>query len=89
MEAKKVVLYLLVLAVIFAVIFLPGYSALQKLRQENEQYTQRIKLLEEYNDQLKSELYRMREDPDYIEKKAREKLGIIRKGEVIYRRTED
>jgi len=27
----------------------------------------------------------MREDPEYVEKRAREKLGISKKGEMIYR----
>ncbi len=67
------------------VVFLPGFSRLQKLREKNDQLQKRIKLLEKHNDKLKGELLKMREDPEYVEKRAREKLGIIKKGEIIYR----
>ncbi|RKY41223.1 MAG: hypothetical protein DRP85_06930 [Candidatus Makaraimicrobium thalassicum] len=86
MEAKKIAFYLLVLLTLFCVIFLPGYSQLQKLREKNREYQKRIRLLEEHNDELKEEIVKMREDPGSVEKKAREKLGILKKGEWIYRK---
>ncbi len=85
MEKKKVILYLALLIAVFCIVFLPGYSELQRLREENEQHQRRIRLLEEHNDKLKEELAKLKEDPDYLEKKAREKLGIVKKGEVIYK----
>jgi len=85
MERKKIIFYLLGFLAVFYMIFLPGFSDLQKLKEENEQHRKRIELLEEQNEELKEELKLMREDPDYIEKKAREKLGIVRKGEIIYK----
>ena len=88
MERKKIALYVLVLAAALCVVFLPGYSKLQKLREENEQHKKRIQLLEEHNEKLKGELAKMREDPDYVEKKARDKLGIVKKGEIIYKKRE-
>ena len=86
MERKKVILSILGITGILCVVFLPGYSELQKLREKSEQYQKRIKLLEEHNDDLKDELTRMKEDPEQIEKKARNKLGIVKKGEIIYRK---
>ena len=85
MERKKVAIQAAVIAVIIAVLFLPGVSKLQRLQEENDQLKQRIKLLGEYNDVLREEITKMQEDPDYLEKKAREKLGIVKKGEYIYR----
>jgi cell division protein FtsB len=85
MERKKIVLYLLLIAVVIAVVFLPGFSELQRLREENDRYKQRISLLRRRNDTLREELSKMREDPLYLEKKAREKLGIVKEGEIIYR----
>jgi cell division protein FtsB len=35
---------------------------------------------------LKDELSKMEKDSGYVEKKAREKLGIIEKGEVVYKK---
>ena len=87
MESKKRVIFtILFFLVATGVIFLPGFSKLHKLREENEQLEQRIKLLERNNDDLKEELAMMRQDPEYVEQKARERLGIIKKGEVVYRR---
>ena len=79
---------MLSVVVALGIIFLPNYSELHKLREENEQLERRILLLEEHNNQLKEELQKMKQDPDYVEKRAREKLGIIKKGEIIYRKNE-
>ncbi len=84
MESKKIIFRAIFIVIVLCVIFLPGYSRLQKLREENSEQSKRIKLLEEHNEKMRTELARMREDPDYLEKKARDKLGIIKKGEVIY-----
>jgi cell division protein FtsB len=89
MEGKKIALYLLAFLAAFCIIFLPGYSELHKLKGENEQLQKRIRLLEEHNDKLKEELVMMKEDPEYLEKKAREKLGIVKKGEVIYKKRQE
>jgi len=86
MESKKIILRVIFIVIVLCVIFLPGYSRLQKLKEENSEQSKRIKLLEEHNEKMKTELAKMREDPDYLEKKARDKLGIVKKGEVIYRR---
>jgi len=85
MEKKRLILSALAIAALLVAVFLPGFSELQKLREENEQLGKRIVLLEEHNEELKVDLQKMRQDPDYVEKKAREKLGIVKKGEVIYR----
>lgn len=88
MERKKIVFIAILLVVALVIIFLPGFSENQKLREVNEQLEKRIKLLEQHNDKLKGELSRMTEDPTYVERKAREKLGIVKKGEIIYRPSE-
>lgn len=89
MERKKVILYIFILAVVLSIIFLPGFSELHKLQGKNVQLQKRIRLLEEHNDKLKEELTLMKEDPDYLEKKARERLGIVKKGEIIYRKNQE
>ena len=59
---------------------------MQKLREKNEEYLKRIELLEVNNDELKNELFKMEQDPEYLEKRAREKLGIVKEGEILYKR---
>ena len=83
MERKKIIIIILVLAGL-AVVFLPGQIKLIKLKRSNENLKKRISLLEENNTLLTEEIRKMEEDPEYIEIKARDKLGIVKEGEYIY-----
>ena len=75
----------LVFAGILLVLFFPGYAKMQELRQKNRELEATIKKLEKENLAINQEKERLENDPDYLEKVAREKLGIVRKGEDIYR----
>ena len=86
MERKKLIIYITAILAVFCIVFLPGYSRMQKLREKNEEYQQRIELLEANNIELKNELFKMEQDPEYLEKRAREKLGIVKEGEILYKR---
>lgn len=88
MEKKRVIAGVVIGGLALAAFFLPGHTRLQELKAEREQYEKRITLLEEYNCALQEEVARMSGDLDYIEKKARDKLGIVRKGEIVYRKDE-
>jgi len=86
MERKKLIIYIIAILAVFCIVFLPGYSRMQKLREKNEEYQQRIELLEANNIELKNELFKMEQDPEYLEKRAREKLGIVKEGEILYKK---
>ena len=68
--SKKSLMVLVVIGLL--IIFLPGFSRLQK---ENQDLEKQIDLLET--------------DPFYIEKKARDKMGIGKEGEIRYKVTYD
>jgi len=70
------------LAIFLAVIFLPGYTKLQELKDKNYDLETRIKGLKIENALLDQELKRIESDPIYQEKVAREKMGVVRKGEI-------
>ena len=72
------------LGVIFflLIIFLPGYTKLQELRERNRDLEIKLKQLNIENTLLQQELNRIESDPIYQEKIAREKMGIVRKGEI-------
>ncbi|RKY33293.1 MAG: hypothetical protein DRP74_00220 [Candidatus Omnitrophota bacterium] len=70
------------LVILFLVIFLPGFSKLQDLRDRNKELEDRIKQLKVENTLLNTELKRLERDPLYQEKIIREKMGLVRKGEV-------
>ena len=84
MEGKKVIFYIALFSVLLGAVYLPGFFKLRGLRKENIDLQKRIRLLEEHNEVLKEEIASMQEDPGYVEKKAREKLGVLKKGEIIY-----
>ena len=78
----KNALGLFIAAVILVSIFLPGYTKLQELRDKNRELAGKAKQLSVENTLLQQELNRIALDPVYQEKIAREKLGVVRKGEV-------
>ncbi len=77
--------YLLLGIFIILVIFLPGYSKLQQLREQNRQLNNEIERLSGENEELERQIDKLETDPFYIEKKARDKMGIGKRGEVRYR----
>lgn len=72
-------------AVLLLVIFLPGYSKLQELRDKNSDLEVKVKKLSVENALLEQELGRVVNDPVYQEKIARQKMGVVRKGEIPIR----
>ena len=87
MEKKKVI-KLFGFLFIFILVFLPGYSRFQELAQQNKAYEEKIKKLESSNKKLENEIARLNDDPAYMEKVAREKLRVTKKGEVVYKMVE-
>ncbi|MEW6102133.1 MAG: septum formation initiator family protein [Candidatus Omnitrophota bacterium] len=69
-------------AVLLLIIFLPGYTKLQELRDKNKGLEAQIRQLNIDNSLLVQELKRVQTDALYQEKIAREKMGVVRKGEI-------
>ena len=76
---------LFAVAFVVLAIFLPTFSKWQDLQEKDRAYQQEIDDLKEEHTQLLEEKRLLEEDPVYLEKVAREKMGLIREGEVIYR----
>ena len=76
---------LFIITFVILVLFLPSYSKMQDLRQKNREYAQRIEDLEAKNKKLLQEKSMLENDPDYVEKVGREKMGLIRQGEKVYK----
>ena len=70
------------LAVILLILFLPGFSKLQELRDRNRDLEKKIRRLNIENALLEEEIKKVSSDPVYQERIAREKMGIVRKGEI-------
>jgi cell division protein FtsB len=69
-------------ATFLLIAFFPGYTKLQELRDRNRDLEDKIRRLHIENSLLEQELSRIENDPIYQEKIAREKMGLVRKGEV-------
>lgn len=78
-------LWLLTFIVLLLAFFLPSYSQMQDLKQRNQEYAHQIQELTKKNASLREEKRLLREDPEYFEKVAREKMGLVRENEVIYK----
>jgi cell division protein FtsB len=69
-------------AVAILILFLPGFAKVQGLRSKNVDLEYKIRRLNVENALLQQELKRIESDPVYQEKIAREKMGVVRKGEI-------
>ncbi len=69
-------------AVLLLVLFLPGYTKLQESRAKNRQLEEKFRKIAIENYLLQEELKRVNNDPVYQEKLARDKMGVVRKGEI-------
>jgi len=60
-----------------------------KMRQRvAEMSTTNAQMLKE-NNKLKHEIILLRKDPKYIEQLARDELGMVKKGDIIYRMSDE
>jgi cell division protein FtsB len=75
----------LVILVIIATIFLPGYIKFLQLKVRNFWLEREIARLEQENIKLHKEKKRLEEDINYVEKVARESMGVTKKGEIPIR----
>ena len=53
------------------------------LKQEEARVTRAVQVLKAQNQELREQMQRMQED-EYIERAAREQLGLVKPGEVLY-----
>jgi len=82
---SKIIYRSLGIIFVILIIFLPGYTKLQELRDKTKDLEVRINEAKLENAIFEDQLLRMEQDPVYQEEIIREKLGVVRKGEVIYK----
>ena len=76
--------HVIIIAIIGA-IFLPGYIKFMQLKIRNMHLEKEITRLEKDNVKLYKEKKRLEEDINYVEKVARESMGVTKKGEIPIR----
>ena len=80
---KRISPKLFIIAAILAAIFLPPFAKYQELKLKNSGLENRIRELKEETKRLEAEKKRLQTDITYVEKRAREKIGVVRKGEIV------
>lgn len=61
-----------------------GLFASLAARREHRQLADHIRALERENDRLRAEAHRLRVDPHAVEEVARQELGLIKPGELVF-----
>jgi cell division protein FtsB len=61
-----------------------GLERLNALRQERTRADDEVARLSREIDRLRAEVARVKEDPAYVERAARDELGLLRQTEVVF-----
>ncbi len=85
MEKKKIIVLSVLGLILLGVIFIPGYLKIKRLVRQNRELERQIKETKQANRRLEEEQEKLESDPVYLEKVAREKLGLAKEGEIIYK----
>ncbi len=82
---NKIIFFLSILLIIFVIrLYIPIISKKNELTIRNQQLDGQIKQLRLDNQKFSNEAGRLEKDKVYIEKIAREQLGLAKKNEVVY-----
>jgi len=87
---KRVILPALIGLSVYFALFGGEYSVFEvrRVRAERAEYEERLVALEQTNDCLRAWAETLQSDSATIERLARERYGMIREGEILYRITE-
>jgi cell division protein FtsB len=66
-----------------------GILKLKKIEQETEKVKAASEKIKLENERLKKEIKLLQEDKKYVEKVAREELGMTRKDEIIFKKKQE
>ena len=70
-------------AIVLVIVFLPSFIKYQELSYKNRKLEERLHALKVDNKRLEEAKMRLETDITYIEKRAREEIGVARKGEIV------
>jgi cell division protein FtsB len=70
-------------AIVLVIVFLPSFIKYQELSYKNRKLEERLHALKVDNKRLEEEKMRLETDITYVEKRAREEIGVARKGEIV------
>jgi cell division protein FtsB len=68
---------------ILLLVFLPGFSKIQELKGRLREAEEQLIETERQNAELEERINQLRTDGDSLEMMARERLGVVKKGETV------
>ena len=74
-----------IFVIILLAAFLPPFLKYQEIRSRSKNLDRQLKSLKEETGRLEEERRRLQTDIIYVEKRARDKIGVAKKGEIILR----
>ena len=87
-QISKVSLVLLAISLI-AHFFYPKYTLYRDLQRRESELREGVRLEEDMLQLLKTKQERLRNDPRFVEKIAREELGLAKPGETVFKFVDD
>ena len=82
--AAPAVLFLLCLAAYYVVFSANGLMVYEQKRHESQDLDKQIRSLHQQNGSMEQEIKALKNDPQTIEKEARERLRYTRPGEIVF-----
>ena len=67
------------------IVYLPGLIEIQELRSKRDELHTEVERLKTQNAALSREKELLKKDVGYVERVARKKMGVVRKGETPYK----
>ncbi len=80
---KNARFFIIIVILLFA--YLPAFTKLQELRQRLKDTQEEILKAKQKNFDLEEEITQMETNPDYLAVVARDKMGVVKKGETVFK----
>lgn len=82
---KRIFITVIVLIIIIFFFGNKNFRSLLALHKEKKRLAQYLDVLKDENADIKEKIEMYKNDPEYLEDLAREKLGMIKQGEIKYK----
>lgn len=61
-----------------------GFLTMWRMEREVERLAEEVRIIEQENRDLQREVWRLQHDMAYVERIARQELGFVRRGEIVF-----
>jgi len=82
-------IFFLIFALILGTIFIKGVISFASMKAYRDKLKEENELMKENNAKMEERMTKIYGDQEYIEKVAREQLGLVKDGETVYIITDD